>query len=236
MRKPVATYVLLGLCVVAWLAATQPMSELWSLKLVLFSGDLHGLKRRLSTLSYPKEYIDAVVSWQSRPWNLVTSAFLHGGFMHLAGNMAFLVIFGRAVDGWMGSHKYVPAYLLLAAVSALGHIAFSGGRPSALVGASGAISGVMGLAAAFFPRQQVKVLYFFYIKGGFFEIRAFWAFVLWFSWDLLQAFVFRDSGGIAFMAHVVGFVGGFLLGVSLLRFGMVARHDHAFLRGETQNR
>jgi membrane associated rhomboid family serine protease len=225
MRRPIATYGLVGICILAWIFAQQPLREIWSVRLVLFSGDLAAFKEKLSLFHYPKALLDSMGHWTDRPWTLVSSAFLHAGFVHLAGNMAFLFIFGRAVEGWLGAAKYVPIYLALAALAALGHIAFHAGGASALVGASGAISGVMGLAAAFFPRQRIKVFYLFFFRPGTFEVRAFWALIAWFAWDLGKALLLGGHGGVAFMAHVMGFVGGLAGGIAMLKTGVVARHD-----------
>jgi membrane associated rhomboid family serine protease len=232
MRRPIVIYILAGLCVLIWLLARNPMHEAWSLRLLLISGDTESLRGSLRLLGYPQAVIDAIAPWTQRPWTLVTAAFFHADAIHLLGNMAFLVIFGRAVDGWMGSTKFVLSYLLLAVLSAGGYLCFRGAQPTAMLGASGAISGVMGLAAAFFPRQRIKVIYFILLRPGVFEVRAFWAMILWFAWDLGKALLFKrfGGGGVAFMAHVMGFGAGVGCGLLFLRFGWVARHDGDLLR------
>jgi len=146
--------------------------------------------------------------------------------------MFFLVIFGRAVNSWMGNLRYSLLYLLLGIFASLGYILFSGSHFAGLVGASGAISGVMGLCTALFPHQRVKFFYWLRVRAGTFQARAFWALLLWFGWDLLQAVITSaagGSGGVAFMAHVVGFVGGVGAGALMLSAGLTERHDNDLL-------
>ncbi|MHC4917540.1 MAG: rhomboid family intramembrane serine protease, partial [Planctomycetota bacterium] len=153
---------------------------------------------------------------------------LHGGIMHLIGNVLFLVIFGRAVNGWLGNLTYTLLYLALGVIASVGNIVFSGSDFAGLVGASGAIAGVMGLAASVFPKYRVKFFFWFRIRVGTFQTPAFWALLLWFAWDLIQAMFFSMAGmsaGVAFMAHVVGFLGGLGAGALVLKMGLATRHD-----------
>jgi membrane associated rhomboid family serine protease len=141
--------------------------------------------------------------------------------------MVFLFVFGRAVNSWLGTVRYLGLYLLLGVVASLGHALFSAENFGGLVGASGAISGVMGLALALFPRHNVRVLYFLRFRAGTFEIAAFWALIFWFAWDLIQLLLLspQGGGGVAFMAHIIGFIAGAGAGALMLGCGLAKPHD-----------
>ncbi len=146
-------------------------------------------------------------------WSLISSMFLHGGWFHLIGNMWFLAIFGDNVEDALGSLRFILFYLLCGIAAAGLQIATSPGSVSPMVGASGAISGVMGAYAVLFPRAPVHVLVFF---GFFFTRIVVPAFLMLGYWFLIQLLGGIPSlggvtGGIAFWAHV----GGFLTGVVL---------------------
>jgi membrane associated rhomboid family serine protease len=145
---------------------------------------------------------------------LVSSMFLHGGWMHLIGNMWFLWVFGNNIEDSMGHLRFVVFYLATGLVAAGAHVvsSFSSGVP--MVGASGAISGVMGAYIVLYPRVRVKTLV---ILVFFVQIIALPAAVilgLWFAIQLFQGAVSGAAGGgVAFWAHV----GGFVAGVALIK-------------------
>ena len=142
---------------------------------------------------------------------LFTSMFLHGGWMHLGGNMLYLWIFGDNIERAMGSARYLAFYVICGVVAGLAHILFSGGSAVPSVGASGAISGVLGGYLLLFPQNRIKVL----TRGGMTTVPA--LVVLGF-WIVLQLFSqlgsiaqTSDGGGVAYMAHIGGFVAGLVL-------------------------
>jgi membrane associated rhomboid family serine protease len=142
---------------------------------------------------------------------LVTSMFLHGGWAHLLGNMLYLWIFGDNLERVMGQVRYLIFYLICGIAAGLAHIAFNSASTVPSVGASGAISGVLGGYILLFPRNRVRVL----TRGG---VAAVPAFVMLGIWILIQ-FVSglgsmaqtEQTGGVAYMAHIGGFVAGLLL-------------------------
>ena len=151
---------------------------------------------------------------------LVTSQFLHGSFLHLAGNMLFLWIFGNNIEEQLGRVKYLIFYLSCGALAALAQWFFSAQSSVPSLGASGAIAGVMGAYIIRFPKAKILTL----IPIGFLiaPIRV-PAFVFLGFWFLMQAFysfaslglptnVGMESGGIAYWAHAGGFVFGVILG------------------------
>ncbi|NKB81417.1 MAG: rhomboid family intramembrane serine protease [Nitrospirales bacterium] len=144
---------------------------------------------------------------------LVSSMFLHGGWMHLIGNMLYLWIFGNNIEDVMGHGKFIVFYITCGVLAALSHAVIDPDSVIPMVGASGAISGVLGAYLLLFPRAQVLVL----IPLGFFTrmmyIPAGWVLGLWFVMQLLSGGMsLRSQGGVAFFAHI----GGFLVGMMLI--------------------
>jgi membrane associated rhomboid family serine protease len=147
---------------------------------------------------------------------LLVSMFLHGGLLHLAGNMLFLWVFGNNVEDRLGHLGYLVMYLAGGLVAALAHVAVEPSSTVPVVGASGAIAAVMGAYLVWFPRVRVLtfILPFFIVR-----IRAWWFLVFWFG---LQFFTDPNSG-VAWVAHVAGFLFGALVGLAV-RTGEGWRH------------
>ena len=143
---------------------------------------------------------------------LFTSMFLHGGWMHLGGNMLYLWIFGDNLERVMGRVKFLIFYLLSGLAASAAHIMFNLDAGIPAVGASGAISGVLGGYLVMFPRNRVRVL----TRGGIVHVPAI---VVLGIWILLQLFsgigtvatTSETGGGVAYMAHIGGFVAGLAL-------------------------
>ena len=145
--------------------------------------------------------------------SLFTSMFLHGGWLHLIGNMWFLWIFGDNVEEAMGRMRFLIFYLLSGLVAALSHALFSTGSDMPMIGASGAISGVLGAYLLLYPRARVLVLipllWFFW---RLFYIPAMFVLGFWFLLQLFNGGIEGSSaGGVAWGAHVGGFIAGMLL-------------------------
>jgi membrane associated rhomboid family serine protease len=146
---------------------------------------------------------------------LFTSMFLHGGWMHLLGNMLFLWVFGGSVEEALGHFQYLIFYLICGIGSAVVHTAFNWGSDIPTVGASGAISGIMGAFIVLYPRSRVTTLIpalflFFTIRIPAFLMLGYWFFIQFFSG--VASLGMTDQGGVAWWAHV----GGFLLGALLV--------------------
>jgi membrane associated rhomboid family serine protease len=140
---------------------------------------------------------------------LVTSMFLHGGWMHLGGNMLYLWIFGDNLNKVMGHVRYFLFYLVCGLAAGLAHIAFNSGSNVPTVGASGAISGVLGGYMLLFPRNRVRVM----SRGGIMAVPAYVMLGLWILIQIVSGAMGQggEGGGVAFMAHVGGFVAGLVL-------------------------
>jgi membrane associated rhomboid family serine protease len=154
--------------------------------------------------------------------NVVTSMFVHGGFAHLAGNMLFLWIFGDNVEDRLGHGRFIAFYLVCGSVAAFAQAALDPESLVPMVGASGAIAGVMGAYLVLYPRSRVLMLFPFPVF--LFELPAIVFLVMWFLVQFLNGInqlpVFERnaiSGGVAFWAHVMGFVAGLILVVFMKR-------------------
>ena len=144
--------------------------------------------------------------------SVLTAMFLHGGWLHLLGNMLFLFVFGNNVEDRLGRLRYLLFYLVCGYAATYGHSLFTPNDSTPLVGASGAIAGVLGAYLVLFPRAKVWSLLTFFF---FLPVRLPAWLVLGF-WFVLQYLYFRgagvaDGGGVAYGAHVIGFVAGAIL-------------------------
>src|SRR5262252_7688521 len=141
--------------------------------------------------------------------HLITSMFLHGSWMHLIGNMWFLWLFGNNIEDSMGRLRFLAFYLISGLAAALGQIITNPSAIVPMIGASGAISGVMGAYLVLYPRVRVYVLVPIFI---FFTSIAVPAWVMLGYWFLLQLasglLSSNDVGGVAFWAHICGFLAG----------------------------
>lgn len=147
------------------------------------------------------------------PWtSLFTSMFLHGGWGHVVGNLWFLWIFGDNVEDILGHSRFLIFYLVTGVVAALAHVALNPSSSVPTLGASGAISGVLGAYFLLFPRIRVRTLLFlgFYITVV--RVRAFLFLGLWFAFQAFGSWAQGSAAtGVAFAAHLGGFVAGLVL-------------------------
>ncbi len=159
---------------------------------------------------------------QGQGWaNILTSMFLHAGWMHILGNMLFLWIFGDNLEDEMGHAGFLAFYLLSGLAAALAQVAMDPASPVPMVGASGAIAGVMGGYLLLYPKARVDVLFIFIIFFRIFAIPAWIVLGVWFGLQVFSGLsVPDDMGGVAYWAHAGGFAGGAVLGLpALLRRG-----------------
>jgi membrane associated rhomboid family serine protease len=146
---------------------------------------------------------------------IFTSMFMHGGIAHIFGNMMFLLIFGDNIENRTGHFRYLIFYLLCGFIAAMAHIyttiAFNGDPLIPTLGASGAISGVMGGYILLFPRRRVRVIVFYFLT----EVPAIIALGLWFAFQVVNGVGALGSGsqagGVAYAAHIGGFIAGLFL-------------------------
>jgi len=142
---------------------------------------------------------------------LLTSMFLHGGWMHLGGNMLYLWIFGDNLEKVMGGARFLVFYLVCGLAASFAHILFGSGSTIPAVGASGAISGVLGGYLILFPRNTVRVL----TRGGIAQVPAIFVLGFWIVIQMINGIgsmaATTETAGVAYMAHVGGFVAGLAL-------------------------
>lgn len=151
---------------------------------------------------------------------LVTMQFLHGGWMHIIGNMVFLWAFGKSLEDAMGHGKFLVFYLLTGVAAALTQVFFNPGSQVPMVGASGAIAGVMGGYLLKFPKARIYSLVFIFIFIARVEIPALFFLPYWFLSQVVSgygtvAYSNLSEGGIAYFAHIGGFVAGMVLVIVL---------------------
>ena len=144
---------------------------------------------------------------------LITSMFLHGDFLHLGGNMLYLWIFGDNIEGYLGHARFILFYLICGFAAVTAHVYLGGVSDIPMVGASGAISGVLGGYLIKYPRARVVVVMpvFFFLMVR--RIPAFFVLGFWFIMQLSSGLLVlrAQQGGIAFWAHVGGFAAGLIL-------------------------
>lgn len=215
LHVSLATYVILGVNLATWVLVqglgTQPalLESVWRWGMV--PGELLGFVepgQRVRVAPGLVAELDGQANWLT----VISSMFMHGGWMHLIGNMWFLYVFGDNVEDVMGSLRFVAFYLLCGAVAAAAQMLSGPSSVIPMVGASGAIGGVMGAYMVFFPTARVHLL----VVLGFFITRIVVPAILmlgyWFLVQFLSGTVSDGSGGsVAFWAHVGGFVAGAVL-------------------------
>lgn len=198
---PFVTFALIGLNVVVFL-------------LQLAQGS--GIETFINTWSVvPAEYSQTadLAPTHAGPFWITTlsSMFMHGGWMHLGGNMLFLWVFGDNVEAAMGHAKYLVFYLLTGLAATAAHIALNAGSMVPSLGASGAISGVLGAYIIMFPKQKVKVM----MGRGVTQMPALMVIGMWIVFQFIngigQLANTAETGGVAYAAHVGGFVAGLAL-------------------------
>ena len=141
-----------------------------------------------------------------------TSMFVHGSLLHLGGNMLFLWVFGDNLEDTLGPVRFLGYYLACGVAAAALQVAASPYSPVPMVGASGAIAGVMGGYLLLFPKARVDVLIFIVIFFRIFPVKAWIVLVVWIGIQVVQGLSMApDEGGVAYFAHIGGFGAGMLL-------------------------
>ena len=214
LRTPVITIALIAITSFAWLflqgAGTDPTLAASVCNLGLIPGELT-LSAVPGTRFPMGEDLVCLID-PGRQWaNVLTSMFMHGSWMHLIGNMWFLWLFGNNVEDAMTRPRFIAFYLLTGLGAALAQVVADPESAIPMVGASGAISGVMGAYLVLFPKVRV---YTFVPLGFFMQAFPLPAWVMLLYWTALQFFgvlqssLSERSGGVAFWAHIGGFVAG----------------------------
>lgn len=142
-------------------------------------------------------------------FNFLSSMFMHGSIMHIFGNMLFLLVFGDNLENLIGHIRYAIFYVLCGIAAAIAQIATDTGSIIPMLGASGAVSGVLGGYVLLFPRREVRAIVFNFLT----TVPAFVAIGIWIAYQLILGFLTpAGTGGVAYAAHI----GGFIAGVALI--------------------
>lgn len=219
LRTPLVTYVLVGIIVAAWVfvqgAGLDQMRLVASVcNLGLVPGEITRLARLGDGVPIAPGVACVVDDQNINVLTPITSMFLHGGWGHLLGNLAFFWVFGNNVEDSMGRRRFTFFYLLCGIAAAAAHVFLDPRSIIPTVGASGAISGVMGGYLILYPRAHVRM---FFAPIFFFWTRAWLVLIWWFAWQIVSGLpqllnVDPDvSGGTAFWAHIGGFAAGAIL-------------------------
>ncbi len=211
---PIVTLLIMGVCIAVWVyvqgagfseqALNASVCTLGAIPAEI-TGRLHaagalarGSPCRLGGLTWP---------------TLITSMFLHGSWMHIIGNLWFLWIFGNNVEDSMGHGRYLVFYLLTGLVAGATYIASDPSSPYPMVGASGAISAIMGAYLVLYPRAKVYTLFIIIILIRVFPLPAWFFLLYWLSLQLASSAlqVPGSGGGVAVWAHIGGFAAGVIL-------------------------
>lgn len=202
--KPVLTIALVAICVAVFFyqfMLPAPEGEAFIFRWGFIAGDLLG-RGGIGPTS------EGLPAWSK----IFSSMFLHGDFMHIIGNMLFLWIYGNNVEDEFGKIRFLIFYLLCGVAAALTQAITDTNSGVPMIGASGAISGVLGAYIWMFPHARIRVIVMFGIITMV-HLRAYIVIGLWFILQLVSAALtpISEEGGVAFWAHVGGFVAGFLL-------------------------
>jgi membrane associated rhomboid family serine protease len=232
---PFASYAIIVLNVAAWTLlqglGSEPILTESVCQLGLIPGDLLGtIDRAQIPADFPCS-IDGQSNWLT----MLTSMFMHGGWMHIIGNMWFLWIFGGNVEDSMGHLRFVIFYILCGLAAGAAQILANTASPIPMVGASGAIGGVMGAYIVLYPRVHVHLLVLlgFYITT--FAVPAVWMLGYWILVQFVSGLtsIGAQGGGVAFWAHVGGFAAGAVLIAVFKNESLLERHPY---RGWNQKR
>ena len=196
--KPIVTYFLIASCVLIFLI--QITSQSYKTGQLFYS---YGLipSVLMGNNQLPLD-LYAIPSWLT----IFTSMFMHGGFMHLAGNMLYMWIFADNIEDSLGPKKFLIFYLLAGTGAAMTQVLIDTQSQVPMVGASGAIGGVLGAYLINFPKAKVLVLIPFGFFSQLIKIRALYVLGFWFILQFISS-----GGGVAYGAHIGGFVSGMIL-------------------------
>jgi membrane associated rhomboid family serine protease len=150
-------------------------------------------------------------------FNFLSSMFMHGDIMHIFGNMMFLFIFGDNLENLLGHVRYAFFYIICGLAAATAQIMMDGNSVIPMLGASGAISGVLGGYILLFPKRQVRAIIFNFLT----TVPAFVALGIWIVYQLITGYLTpAGTGGVAYAAHI----GGFIAGLALVKVFAIGRH------------
>jgi membrane associated rhomboid family serine protease len=234
VRASVATFCIVAVNALAWVFVQGLGSEPALSRSVCELGVVPGELLRAAAVGTSVELrpgVRCVISGTPNWWTPLTSMFMHGSWFHILGNMWFLYLFGDNVEDSMGPLRFVIFYLLCGFAAVAAQALVNPASPVPMVGASGAIGGVMGAYAVLYPRAPVEMLVIFGFYVDRIAVPAVVMLGYWFFIQLLGGIptLAAEGGGVAFWAHVGGFLAGVVL-VPLFRSPVRVQAHRAMLR------
>jgi membrane associated rhomboid family serine protease len=199
-RVSVATYVIAAACVAVTVA---------------------GIIRPETTIEIDRLFAFVPIKFSLHPaaslYTLVTAEFVHSGMVHLIGNLVFLIAFGRSIENLVGSKIFLAAFIGLGALSFLGSWLLNPTSPIPIIGASGALSFLIGAYTVIFPRAKLRIIPFLRIP----YVRAWLFSAVWITFQIWEGvFVGEQLGGVAYATHFGGFVIGLVAGITWKEFAL----------------
>ncbi len=231
LLTPYVTLGLIALTILSWLiiqgAGTEPQLSISVCTLGVMAGELlQQLPAGTSLQLAPNAFciIADTPVWHTT----ITYMFMHGGWLHLLGNLWFLWVFGRSVEDSMGPLRFLAFYLICGLAAAGAQIAFAPASSIPMVGASGAIGGVMGAYLVLYPKVRVTMLIFLVIYIDTIKIPAMFMLIYWLAIQLIGGLgaIGNEVGGVAFWAHVGGFVAGAAIAWFFVKPDLLHRHAY----------
>jgi membrane associated rhomboid family serine protease len=224
MTQPVVNYAIIGLNILVFLllqqlGSNEAFTYAFSLvpREVTTGVDLQGVQVIRDSMGRTAEIMQYPTPLPVY-FNFISSMFMHGGIAHIFGNMLFLFIFGDNVEDHIGHIRYAIFYLLCGFAAAAGQIIMGPDSVIPMLGASGAISGVLAGYMLLFPKKQVRAIIFNFLT----TVPAIVAIGLWIVYQLILGFMTpAGTGGVAYAAHIGGFVAGLVL-IKLFAIGKTA--------------
>jgi len=219
---PVTNYVLIGINILVFvflqqLGTNDHFTHAFSLvpKEITTGADLSGVYTVVDSVGN-RGQIELYSSPLPIYFNFLSSMFMHGGIMHIAGNMLFLWIFGDNIENAIGHIRYGVFYLMCGFAAAVGQIILGPDSIVPMLGASGAISGVLGGYILLYPRRQVRAIIFYFVT----TVPSYVAIGIWIIYQVVLGFSTpAGSGGVAYAAHI----GGFAAGLALIKVFAIGR-------------
>ncbi len=217
LRRPVVTWTLLGLLGAIWVFLQGAGLDPWALAASVCNWGM--LPAELTDLQPVGTGVQlgprtmCLVDDEPNTWlTPISSMFLHASWGHILGNALFLWVFGNNIEDSMGRVRFVVFYLVCGLAAAAAHVVSAPASPVPTVGASGAISGVMGAYLVLYPRVRVYMLFIIIIFIRIIPLPAWLVLVWWFAWQIIAGLPaltqLEHEGGVAFWAHIGGFVAG----------------------------
>ena len=201
-NKPIISWIILVCCILIFICQKY-LGYHFEQKTILSFGMIPSVLFNIKQLSDDLAIVPAYMT-------LISSMFLHGGWMHLIGNMTYLYIFGDNIVDVLGKFKFIIFYISCGIFAGLGQALIDVHSEIPMIGASGAISGILGAYLILFPKKDIKVFFWFFIFIKIFRIPAMYVIG---CWIFIQFFSLNnsDESNIAYLAHIGGFIAGIIL-------------------------